>query len=93
MKTLNIIIFLIWNYTSICELSTEKCLCTTEMKIIEYNRRNKWILDKKSINILYFSLLTSLTNNMFSIHNISFEFKQYCVSFLCEFEICCYNIF
>jgi hypothetical protein len=35
----------------------------------------------------YFSLLTSLTKNTFSIHNIYFESKQYCVPFLCEFEI------
>ena len=63
------------------------------MNIIEYNRKNKWILNKESINILYFSLLTFLTKNTFSIHNIYFESKQYCVPFLCEFEIWCYNVF
>ena len=77
----NIKIFWAWNYTAMCELNTEKCLCTIEMKIIEYNRRNKWTLNKGSINIFYFSLLTYLTENTFSIRNISFEFKQYCVSF------------
>ena len=68
-----------------CGLSTEKCFDTIE--IIEYNRIIKSILNKESINILYFSLLTYLIKNKFLIHKLSFEFKQYCVSFLCEFEI------
>ena len=39
--------FLILNYTSICELSTEKCLCTTEMKIIEYNRKKQMNIERR----------------------------------------------
>ena len=67
-----------------CELSTDKCLCTTKMNIIEYNKGNKLILNKNK----YFILLAFLTKNTSSIHNISFEFKQNYVSFLCKF----YNV-
>ena len=61
--------FWFWNHTTICELSTENCFYTSEMEITKCNRR--WILNKESVNILYFILLVSLTKEMFSIHNIS----------------------
>ena len=44
-------------------------------------------IEQKSVNISYFMLLTSLNKNTFSIHNISFKFKKYCMClFLYEFE-------
>jgi hypothetical protein len=46
IKTQNIIIFLVWNYTIMYELSTEKCLYTTEMKIIEYNRKKQMNIER-----------------------------------------------
>jgi hypothetical protein len=75
----------IWNYTIICELSTEKCFCSFGMEIIEYNRRIKWILNKESVNISYFSSLTFPTKTHFLFIIFLSNSKNIVMFFLCEF--------